>query len=251
MAALEDIVEFCDRELKISEIPDYPTAHNGLQLQNAGKVTRVAAAVDASLPVIEKAIAAGADLLVVHHGMFWQGVRMFTGAQYRKVKLAMDAGLAIYSSHIPLDIHPVIGNNVLLADALDLEITGSLMEWKGVSLGVSGEFQGTLGELRSKLERVLGGSVLLRGDENENCGLVGIITGGAGSEVEAVAEAGIQTFLTGEGPHWSHPLAEELQLNVFYAGHYATETFGVRRLAEVISKKYGVENTFIDHPTGL
>ena len=110
MAKLDEIVELLDEELKTSEIPDYPGAHNGLQLQNGGAITKVGAAVDASLPVIQKAIDQEVDLLLVHHGMFWQGVRPVTGAGYHKLKLAMDAGLAIYSSHIPLDVHPSHGN---------------------------------------------------------------------------------------------------------------------------------------------
>jgi putative NIF3 family GTP cyclohydrolase 1 type 2 len=105
MAKLSEVVRFLEKELGAERVPDYPGAYNGLQLQNGGEVRRVACAVDASQPVIEKAVAEGADLLVVHHGMFWQGVRMLTGSAYSKLKIAMDAGLAIYSSHIPLDIH--------------------------------------------------------------------------------------------------------------------------------------------------
>ncbi|MEN8871283.1 MAG: Nif3-like dinuclear metal center hexameric protein, partial [Akkermansiaceae bacterium] len=106
MAKLSEVVELLETELGTAGVPDYPRAYNGLQLQNEGEVCRVACAVDASLPVIEKAVADGADLLIVHHGMFWQGVRMLTGAAYSKLKIAMDSGLAIYSSHIPLDVHP-------------------------------------------------------------------------------------------------------------------------------------------------
>ncbi|MDA7881861.1 Nif3-like dinuclear metal center hexameric protein [Akkermansiaceae bacterium] len=251
MAKLSELVEFMDEELRISEIPDYPGAHNGLQLQNGGEVTKIGAAVDASLPVIQKSIEQGVNLLIVHHGMFWQGVRPFVGPGYHKLKTAMDSGMAIYSSHIPLDVHPVLGNNVLLSRGLGLGDGESFFSWKGIELGRKKHFEGSLAELKEVTKLVVGGDVLVRGDLNSPAGLVGIITGGAGSEVEAMAAAGMNTFITGEGPHWSYPLAEELGLNVIYAGHYATEIFGVKALAELLSSKYNLDWVFIDHPTGL
>ena len=251
MARLEEVIDFLEAELRTGEIPDYPGAHNGLQLQNGGEVNKVACAVDASYAVIQKAVAEGADLLVVHHGLFWQGVRSLTGANYKKFKLAMDSGLAIYSSHIPLDVHPVYGNNVLLSQALGLGDGEAFFDWKGIKLGRRGKFEGTLGEFRDLLARVVGGSVIISGDEAGSVGEVGIITGGAGSEVEAMAKEGIETFVTGEGPHWSFPLAEELGLNVLHAGHYATETFGVRALGELLEKNFAIETVFVDHPTSL
>lgn len=251
MAKLTEVVAFLEKELNTVAIPDYPGAHNGLQLENAGEVSRVACAVDASLPVIQKAVAAGADLLLVHHGLFWQGVRPLRGPVFAKFKTAMDAGLAIYSSHIPLDVHPELGNNVRLSRALGLGDGVPFFDWKGIKLGRKARFEGTLADLRAKLEVVVGGKVLLRGMETESAGEVGIITGGAGSEVEAMAAEGLDSFVTGEGPHWSHPLAEELGLNVLYAGHYATETLGVRALAELLKSEFGVKCSFLDHPSGL
>ena len=133
MAKLCEIVEFLDNELRTTEVPDYSGAHNGLQLENGGEVNKVAVAVDASLATIEKAVAEKADLLVVHHGLFWQGVRMMTGGQYKKLKTAFDGDLAIYSSHIPLDVHPEWGNNVLLAESLGLSVEDKFLPWKGLS----------------------------------------------------------------------------------------------------------------------
>ncbi|MGE9267462.1 MAG: Nif3-like dinuclear metal center hexameric protein [Verrucomicrobiales bacterium] len=251
MAKLDDLVAWMDEELEIARIPDYGPAMNGLQLENGGAVTRVAAAVDASLPVFEKAVAAGADLLIVHHGMFWQGARAVTGAQYRKLKLAMEAGMAVYSAHIPLDVHPLLGNNAILARELGLEVTGGFFDYKGIELGLLAEDERSLGELAEDLERVVEGPVLRRGEAAAPAGLVGVITGGAGSEVEKVAAAGVRTFITGEGPHWSFPLAEELDLQLLYAGHYATETFGVRALAAQLAGKFGLDETFVSHPSGL
>ena len=251
MARLNQIVSFLDEELGTLELPDYPGAHNGLQLQNDGQVTKVAAAVDASLPVFEKVIESGADLLIVHHGMFWQSGRVITGPTYRKLKLALDANLAVYSSHIPLDVHATHGNNALLMQALELGEGAPFFNWKGIKLGRKGHFSGRLGELVSRLEFVVGGKVHVRGDLEKPAGIVGLITGGAGSEVESMAAEGVETFITGEGPHWSYPLAEELGVNLVFGGHYATETFGVQSIGGLISREFGVPYEFIDHPTGL
>lgn len=248
---MHEIAALIDAELRIAELPDYPGAVNGLQLENGGAVTRVAAAVDASLPVVEAAVAAGADLLVVHHGMFWQGARPLTGGYYRKIKAAMDGGLAIYSAHLPLDVHPVLGNNALLAAKLGLEIRGGCLGWKGIELGLLCEVNGSREGLKSRLEGAVGGGVHLCPGGPEEIVVAALCTGGAGSHVSEAAAAGADTLITGEGPHWSYPLAEELGINVFYAGHYATETFGVKALAEEIGGRFGLPWSFIDRPSGL
>lgn len=246
---LAGIVDFLDAELRIAELPDYSGAVNGLQVQNGGKITHVAAAVDASLPVVKKAVAAGADLLLVHHGLFWQGAQPLTGAFYEKIKCALDAGLAIYSAHLPLDVHPQWGNNVLLAQALGMRVTGTFLPYKGMPVGLLGELDLSTVELRSRIEATVGGTVHLCPGGPQRIRKVGLCTGGAGSEIAAAK--GLDAFITGEGPHWSYPLAEELGVNLFYAGHYATETFGVKRLAQEISARFSLHYSFIDHPTGL
>ncbi len=251
MASLDEIVAFMDGELQIGKVPDYPGALNGLQMQGGQEVKRVAAAVDASLPVVRKAVDAGVDLLVVHHGMFWSGARRVTGATYEKFKIAMDAGMAIYSSHIPLDVHPVLGNNACLASALGLQDPEPFFEWKGTLLGMRGEFPGSLDDLTERVAGILGSPPHVCCAGSQEAGMVGVITGGSGAEVGAVREAGIDSFLTGEGPHWSYTEAEELGLNVIYGGHYLTETHGVRALVDLLVEKYGLAGQFIDHPTGM
>ncbi len=267
MAALEEIVRFLNAELRIAEIPDYSGAVNGLQLQNNGQVTKVAAAVDASLPVIRKAIAAGADLLIVHHGMFWQGAQPLTGAFYQKIHEAMQANLAIYSAHLPLDVHTHWGNNTLLAAAIGMTTTGTFLPYKGQDVGLLGEisFATDCGlrpessnstpslihreQLRQRLESAVGGPVLLCPAGPEFVRTVGLCTGGAGSEIAAAR--GLDAFISGEGPHWSYSLAEEMGINFYLAGHYATETFGVRQISEVLATSFGIHSLFLDHPTGL
>ncbi len=251
MVSLDELVSHLDRELKTASIPDYPGALNGLQLANGGQVGRIVAAVDASLRVIEAAAEGGPGLLIVHHGIFWQGAQPVTGPFYRKLKIAMEAGLAIYSSHLPLDVHPEVGNNILLARAIGLQDTEPFLDYKGLSIGLRGSWYGSRQDLADSLSEALGRSVLMCPGGPETISKVGLITGGAGSEVAKAAAAGVDTFITGEGPHWSYPLAEDLGLNVFYGGHYATETFGVKAISAVVGSQFRIPCEFLDHPTGL
>jgi dinuclear metal center YbgI/SA1388 family protein len=251
MVALDEVVKWLDGELGTSSIGDYPGAMNGLQLANTGEIGRIVAAVDASLPVIQAAAEGGPGLLIVHHGMFWQGAQPVTGAFYRKLKIAMEANLAIYSSHLPLDVHPEFGNNILLSKAIHLKDPKPFLDQKGFPMGVRGTWSGSRADLVGSLATALGGRVHLCPGGPETIHEVVIITGGAGAEVAKIAASGVDSFITGEGPHWSYSLAEELGINVFYGGHYATETFGAKALAEITSKRYEIPWSFLDHPTGL
>ena len=250
---LADLVAHLDRELRLAEIADYPPALNGLQVDAPGRaVTRVAAAVDASLPVIRQAVAAGADLLLVHHGLFWSGLQPITGALHEKLRLCLEHGLAVYSAHLPLDAHPTLGNNACIARALGLTPTGGFLEFKGTPIGLLIEAELPVAELTARFRAALdGGPVHVCPGGPAVSRRIGISSGGSGSEVAAAAKAGVDTFLTGEGPHWSYTLAEELGVNVLYGGHYATETFGVKALAADLEARFGLPWGFIDHPTGL
>lgn len=254
MIPLPALVTYLDELLDIENVPDYPPAHNGLQLTSSTKeVRKIVAAVDASLPVIRAAAEREADLLLVHHGMFWNGQQMITGANYEKLRIAMDAGLAIYSSHIPLDMHAVFGNNAQLAAALGFAgQTTPFFPWKSIQLGVRTSTETTRAALLDSVEAAVGAPVHHCPGGPEEIREIGIITGGAGSEIFDIAKTGIDTFITGEGPHWSYPAAEELGINLIYAGHYQTETFGVKALAQHASEQFeGVTWEFYDHPTGL
>lgn len=251
--SLTKIAETIESLLRIRELPDYGGAMNGLQLQNtSGTVVRLLAAVDASLPVLQKAAAmAGPSLLLVHHGMFWKGAQMITGAQFEKLRAAMQADLALYSAHLPLDVHPQLGNNACLAAALGFKKTTPFFDWKGMPLGLRAKVNLSRAALVERLAEAVGGPVHLCPGGPEKVREVGLITGGAGSEVSAIAATGVDTFITGEGPHWSFPAAEEAGINVLYGGHYATETFGVKALAAHLGKVFKLPWDFIDHPTGL
>lgn len=248
------MVEWLDVELRTAEISDYPNALNGLQLENRGEVGEVIAAVDASLPVILEAVAeiSGPALLLVHHGLFWQGLQRITGPVFKKLEAALQADLAIYSSHLPLDVHAEWGNNVLLAQAVGLhEISPFLPGKSGAPMGVQGGWAGTRAELCERVAAAVEGPVHVCPGGPELPLRIGLVTGGAGSEVGLAAACGMDAFITGEGPHWSYPLAEELGINVLYAGHYSTETFGVRKLAAMVSERFGIPKRWVHHPTGL
>lgn len=253
-ASLATVVAAMEKELRVAAVPDYPGALNGLQVASRhGRVTRVAAAVDACETVISRAVAAGVDLLLVHHGLFWSGAQRLDGPMFRKVASAIEGGLAIYSSHLPLDVHPVLGNNAQLAAALGLKKTSPFFPWKGIDLGLRAAVNLDRADLVERVRAAVGGgAVHLCAGGPARVRRLGLITGGAGSEIAAAAAEGIDTFLTGEGPHWSYTMAEELGVNVLYAGHYATETFGVRALGRWLERKFRLPATlFIDHPTGL
>jgi dinuclear metal center YbgI/SA1388 family protein len=250
-AALQEIVSFANKLLEVAEIEDYPGAVNGLQLENRGTISKIGAAVDASSHTIEMAISERVDLLVVHHGIFWGGVSPVTGPVYRRLAKAMEADLAIYSVHLPLDFHPEIGNNVLLAEALGLTPVSPFWFGKGRPQGYLSTVGLELSELVGRAERVLGHRIWCCPAGPSCARRIGIVTGGAGSHLVEVAAEGVDTFVTGEGPHHTFVLAEELGINLLYGGHYATETFGVKRLAARLAEKFSLPWTFLDHPSEL
>jgi dinuclear metal center YbgI/SA1388 family protein len=244
---LEEIVSYQDDLLRIAGFEDYPNAFNGLQLENSGTVSKVAAAVDACEPVLQMAIDAKANLLLVHHGLFWSGPQTVTGAYYRKLKLAIENDLAVYSAHLPLDAHPEIGNNVLLCDALGFQNPRQPFLKIGLQVKVAIDRE----ELLHRIKQAVGADVHLAAGGPSVTRKIGVVTGGAGDAVFKAAAEGVDTFITGEGPHWSFTAAEELHLNVFYAGHYATEVFGVQALAKSLETQFGLPWSFLHHPTGL
>lgn len=253
---LRDIVSALDAELRTSEIPDYPGAVNGLQIANPGAVHRVAVAVDASRAAITEAIISGADLLIVHHGLFWSGVQPLVGMQYEKFRSMLSGGLAVYSSHLPLDLHAEHGNNVRLAHALGLAPDGGFARFKSVDIGVTGTANEPTEEL---VQRVQAFSARYGGTVRTSIPAQGrrthrwaICTGG-GASTETLREArdrGVDTLIVGEGPHHTTVDAMEHDLCVVYAGHYATETLGVQALGAFLETRFGLPWTFLHLPTG-
>jgi dinuclear metal center YbgI/SA1388 family protein len=249
--SLASVARYCDQLLRTDQFGDWEGAVNGLQVENRGTITRIAAAVDASRATVELAIRARADLLIVHHGLFWNSSHPWTGKRYELLRLLIENDLAVYSSHLPLDAHPRMGNNAQLCAALGLKKNKAFFFEKGRFIGRKSETSLPRRKLAERLDRVLGQPPKLLAGGPDVCRSIGIVTGGAGSELKKAAREGVDTFVTGEGPHWTFALSEELGVNVFYGGHYATETFGVKALAAHLSRRFNVPWSFIDHPSGL
>jgi len=251
MPSLSEIVEHTNNYLRVGEIQDWPNALNGLQIENSGKVTKVGAAVDVSTRVLTMVAKKKIDFLVVHHGLFWPGLQSVTGSLRRQLKVAFENDIALYGAHLPLDIHPKIGNNALLAAAIGLKSATPFFEEKGQLLGVRSKFSGSREDLIRKVRKAAGGPVKTITFGPKNPQQIGIITGAAGSEIYRVASDGVDTFVTGEAPHWAAVAAEELGMNLILGGHYATETFGVKALAAHLSERFKIPWEFLKFPTGL
>jgi dinuclear metal center YbgI/SA1388 family protein len=248
---LRHVTEYLDDLLRIGEVPDYPGALNGLQVESSGAVRRIAGAVDASQETIDAAVAAGANLLLVHHGLFWDGNQPMTGRRYRRMRSLLSSDTALYGAHLPLDVHPEYGNNVLLARELEIEIEGRFGDFQGEPLGFWGRLELRREALAARLDAVLGARVRLVPGGPERIRTVGVITGGAGGMIAAARDAGLDAFITGEGAHQHYFDAREGGINLLLGGHYATETWGVRALARHLGERFGVPWEFLDQPTGF
>ncbi len=255
---LSEIVAHLDKLLEISTTPDYPNAFNGLQLSNSGLVTKVSAAVDFSAKTVGATISEKANLLIVHHGMFWAGLQPITGKAYQRMRDLFDADVAVYSSHLPLDRHARFGNNVLLAKQLGLEPSQPFARFKDIYVGVQGLSElptSTLVHRAQQFARKHGGDVVITdtSDANRVTRRWAICTG-AGASAETLDEAdhgGVDTLIVGEGPHWTAIDAANRGITIIYVGHYASETLGVFALADEVSQRFQLESTRISAPTGL
>jgi len=250
---LESLIQYLGEYLAVAEHPDYPTALNGLQVGGPQEVATVATAVDASEASIQEARGRGADLMIVHHGLFWAGLRPLTGPHLRRVKALIEGGIALYSCHLPLDGHVEVGNSALLARALGLELDGRFASFQGARVGWHGRPAQPLdlAGLLSRVETAVGGRVHVIAGGPERIDRVGVVTGGGASFIEEASSLGLDALVTGEGPHHAHFDAMELGIHVLFGGHYATETLGVKALGEHLAQRFDLTCAFIDQPTGL
>jgi dinuclear metal center YbgI/SA1388 family protein len=247
----DELVEYLDELLEVKAIDD--RSNNGLQVEGVEDVQRVAFAVDAGLAAFQGAAAAGAQILIVHHGLFWGEPIMVTGIQRRRLQTLLDAGISLYGVHLPLDFHPEVGNNAVLARRLDLRDTATYGQYKGRPLIVTGSLpqEMALDAFAERVEEILGKPVIeVWPFGHPWVRQVGIVSGGAGFAVEQVAEAGVDVYFTGEVSHSVYHQARELGLNVVFGGHYATEMVGLEALAEHLEERFELETVFLDLPTG-
>jgi dinuclear metal center YbgI/SA1388 family protein len=249
MPTLSEIVAFCDTRTRRAEVKDFPGSYNGLQVENNGEVTKIAAAVDAGQIPFEQAIAAEVDFLICHHGLYWTAPIPLTGSSYKKVKTALDGNLAVYGAHLPLDCHPEIGNNALLAKALGLAKTGGFVPYEGNDVAtITAGPEGGRHELASKLKALFPDTYQAIEYGSEQPQRIAILTGSGQSAVDQLQANQIDTLITGELRQHHFNMAQELGLNLYPCGHYATEVFGVKALAQEVAKQFGLEWTFIKTP---
>lgn len=246
-----EVARFLDDYLRIREIPDDPRALNGLQLARDGVVTRIIAAVDVCRATIEATHARRGDFLLVHHGLFWGGLQRMAGSYGHRIRLLFERGIALYSAHIPLDCHPTVGNNVVLARELGLRDLQPFGQFEGIEIGFHGAWSASLDSLGERLTQVLGTAPRVIATGPSAVQRIGVVTGAGSASLGEAARAGLQALVTGEAPHHAYLDAEELGVSLVLAGHYATETFGVRALAPVIADQFGLPWEFVDHPTGM
>lgn len=247
----DDLVRWLDDLLAINDYPDISL--NGLQVEGAAEIRKVAVAVDSSLNTFEQAAESGADLLLVHHGLFWGRPLAVKGMHGKRIRFLLENEINLYAAHIPLDAHREFGNNWGLAKLLGMTDLEDFGTWKGLPIGVKGRFPNgaTLRELADLIEKTLGESVLVHAGGELELTTLGIISGGASGDVVTAAEEGLDAFLTGEPKHQDFYEAFERNINALYAGHYMTETVGVKLLADHIAEHLGLETEFILLPTGL
>jgi dinuclear metal center YbgI/SA1388 family protein len=257
MPGLSAIAEYLDATLNVAATPDYPNALNGVQLANTGDITHAATAVDFSSDTAARAVEIGARLLIVHHGMFWSGAQTITGVRYDRLRSLVLHDVAVYSAHLPLDVHPELGNNALLADRLGLVPNGGFAHYQTIDVGLSGDAEvptRDLVERASLFARQHGGSVVATPFPADRVTRRWAMCTGAGADSGTLREAearSIDTLIVGEGPHHTAVAARDLGIVVIYAGHYATETLGVKALGDAVARRFGIRSTFIDAPTGL
>ena len=246
MIRTEDIVNYCDQRTKISEIKDFPGSYNGLQLENSGEVLKIGAAVDAGLVPFQKAISTGIDFIITHHGLFWTPPIPLINSAYQKVKLCIDHNLAVYGSHLPLDCHPEIGNNAILAQKLQLEPIASFLPYEGVDIGLITKNTQSRKDLSNRLKSIFPKGINSMEFGTDTPSKIAILTGSGQSAVDKILDAGADTLITGELKQHHFNLAQELKLNLYACGHYATETFGVDALAQEVSAKFDLPYEFIE-----
>jgi len=249
---LDELVGYLASYLRLGEVKDYPAAWNGLQVEGRSEIRRIGAAVDASVASVDEAVVCSADLLLVHHGLFWDPARPLVGRGLRRIAPLIRNNISVYASHLPLDAHPEVGNNAGILRTMGVEPTGQFGDYQGTLLGFYADIDCHKDDLLLMLQQALPSPIrnaFLFGPSR--CRRVGVISGGAGALIAEAKAAGVDFYITGEGAQHTYFDARELEINVAYGGHYATETFGVKALAQHLAEQFGIQWMFLDIPTGL
>jgi dinuclear metal center YbgI/SA1388 family protein len=245
------LITYLDDFLHIKDIRD--DSCNGLQIEGKTAVEKVALAVDFCIETAQAAEKVRADLLIVHHGLIWGGLKSIRGAVYQRVSYMIGAGIGLYAAHLPLDMHPEVGNNAELARLLDMKTCGSFGHHDGQAVGLWGELNtpATPGDITSTIDKRLGAHCSTLPFGAPEIRTMGIISGGAARYTQEAIDRKLDAFLTGESSHTIFHMAREAGITIIYGGHYCTETPGIRALGRHIEEKLGIETVFIDVPTGF
>ncbi|MBU6996986.1 MAG: Nif3-like dinuclear metal center hexameric protein [Theionarchaea archaeon] len=245
---LETVTEFLDGYLRTQEIED--DCNNGLQVECETDIRKIGFSVDASMELFNRGKTDECQLLIVHHGLIWGGISYIRGYQYRRIRELLRNNIGLYAAHLPLDVHPEVGNNVVLARLLGLKISGDFFTYKNVNLGLLCQTNVAREELIGRIKQEVGDCTVLDFGP-DHVETVGVVTGSGMQALESAAQSGCDTFITGESKHASYHVAKELKINVVYAGHYQTETLGVKALMKKVSATCEAEPVFYDIPTGF
>ena len=250
MVSAKEIAEFLNKELRIYDVED--SSCNGLQVANQGEINKIGFAVDACLDSFKKSSEAGCQLLITHHGIIWEGIKSIRGNTYNQIKFLIENNLSLYGAHLPLDKHEKYGNNIQLANLLNLVNVKEFGYHHGSPIGFMGEL-----EKETRLEEIK--KILTNNNMKdltlnfgkENVKSIAIVSGGGCGELTQAINAKVDLYLTGEPLHYTYHLAKENKINVVFGGHYETETWGVKALMPLLKEKFNVEVEFIDIPTKI
>ena len=245
--SIKTLIETIEAELQPNQFKDY--CPNGLQVQGASEVKTIVTGVTASQALIDEAVKLGADVLLVHHGYFWKGEdACLVGMKHRRIKSLLDNDISLLAYHLPLDAHPVMGNNAQLANLLEIEVEGGLQPGEQFPIGNVGRLTSPVsaGEFAQRVAMALSREPLLIGDEKQMISRVAWCTGGAQGYIEQAAQLGVDLYLSGEISEPTVHTARELGVHYMAAGHHATERYGVKALGEFLADKLGVRCHFVD-----
>lgn len=252
MVSLKQICQFLDTELNVAQIED--TSLNGIQVAGEEQIKKVICAVDACVETFYEAKKQSAQMIIVHHGLFWDKPQSLTGTLYNRLEILFKNGISLYAVHLPLDLHPEFGNNAQLMNLFTTKKPCEPFgEYHGVSIGYLGKLDKEIDLLgiQQTLEQRLNTTCRLLNFGKQKIKTIAIVSGGGADMIKEAIDKEVDLFITGESKLFTYHLAKESKINIIFAGHYATETLGVKALAEVLSKKFQIECNFINIPTEL
>lgn len=247
MTSLNAIVSFLDRELNLKAFED--NSHNGLQVENSGRIANVCVGVDASLAFFKEAQKRKANLVICHHGLSWgDSLKRVTGINYQRLKFLLDHDMALYACHLPLDAHPRHGNNARICKAFGLRDLRPFGIYRGAAIGFSGSLPEsmTYSAFKARAQRVFGNTLSTMDFGKHTVRTIAVVSGGAAEEIDEAGQKGIDVYVSGEPKLMAYHLAQEYGINAIFAGHYATEGFGVKALARLLASRFRLKTEFVD-----